>query len=154
MKHASRLFPALAALLLTGACATTDALAGDASDDLSWGVSLEEKQPRLLFGVPDSDVVFLGLYCRPGTGHVELTDFDEKGAGRSLALVSGKDRATVPLKADRLGRLPVNHPVLAAFRRTGRLGGPGDRRALDGYSAGTETERAELNRFFRDCRAA
>ncbi len=163
MRRAARLLPALAALFFLGACsaeAAPTALRGNAADDLGWGLNLEGGSAQLVFGVPDSDVLWFGFYCQPGSGQIEFADYGPTpGAPAAVTLVSGQARATAKVvrQADPLfeeianGDLNSGEPVLAAFRRTGRLGMPGGPTSEDGYSAATAEEMTAIEGFFAAC---
>jgi hypothetical protein len=161
MRRAAKLLPAIAALFFMGACSTAEAQAvhGDARDDLGWVAVADSGRTNLLFGVADSDQIFFGLSCS-GAGRVAFADYSlspEDARRGALTLVSGEERALLPVRSEvddtfamGTGELPANAPVLAAFRRTGRLGMPGGK---DGYSAATGAELAQIERFFRACSA-
>ena len=159
MRRAAQILPALAALLLAGACTTPQALAaGDAGDEYSWGMHTGEGRAHLMFGLPDSDVVWFGMSCRTGSGRVQVAQYgSDRRDGPRLMLASGKARQAVPVSREASdlheevasAELSASAPVLAAFRSSGRLGVSGA--ASDGYSAATAAERAEIVRFFTAC---
>lgn len=161
MKRAARLLPALAALFFLGACTAQArvALHGNADDSYGWGMNVEEGAAQLVFGVPESDNLWFGFYCRQGSAQVEFTDYGPAPAREALTLVSGQASTTAKVvrEADPLfeevrnGALAAAAPVLAEFRRTGRLGMPGGPTAADGYSAGTPAEMAAIEGFFSAC---
>ena len=161
MRRAARLLPALAALFFLGACtaqARSAPLFGNTADDYGWGADFDSETAQLVFAVPESEVLWFGFYCRPGSGRVEFTDYGP--TADALTLVSGPERtvAKVQRESDPLfeeignGELAAETPLLAAFQRTGRLGLAGDARSADGYSAGTAEEMAAIDRFFSPCR--
>lgn len=160
MRRAARLLPALAALFFLGACATpvASAAAGDPADDYSWSMHADGNAAHLMFGVPDSDIVWFGMSCRTGSGRVQLTQYgSDSKADPRLLLASGGARQAIGVTREpnelheetATAELKTSEPVLAAFRSTGRLGVTGA--AADGYSAATSAERAEIARFFAAC---
>lgn len=152
-RHAS-FFAALLTLTLGAAKA--------ASAEPAWVDVVENGGPStLLFGEPDSDIIWFGVACRPGYGRVELLEFNASPASGQLTLVSGERRANVAFKEEpgsnegldlavRKGELPIRAPLLSAFRATGRLGAA-SRGAAEALSAETSEERAAISRFFEAC---
>lgn len=148
----------------------TDAEAGPAgSDSYTWVLHAEQGRqsdgsprfPFLTYGMRHSDEILVNLQCRePGTVTVlQMRQSADPAARAPIALRSGAQSASLPISAGEpdhdgvfpaTATLPVDHPLLASFRSTGRLEAPvGDRdRAADAIDPG---ERATIGRFFAAC---
>jgi hypothetical protein len=162
MRRAAKLLPALAALFFLGACTTTEAATyGSTTDEFSWGLDINDQEgAKLVFGEPDTDNVWLGLYCRPGSARIDMIDFGgSNGSATRVTLVSGQSRTVAGVLAESDGmtgemlhraKLTADAPALKAFRQTGRLGFA-RKGAADAYSAATPAEKADIARFFTAC---
>jgi hypothetical protein len=127
--------------------------AAAALDGMRW-IEVEGDDPKLAFGVPDSDVMVLMMTCAPRSGQVALAIFG--GDGREVRLRSGS--ASSRLSAREGGTalheniietaLPAGAPVLASFARTGDLavGTKGTTTSLP------RAEPAQAQKFVSACR--
>ena len=163
----ARLLSCLAAFLVfgSGVAVQAETVHGNAADDLRWASVSDSGGDRLVFGAPGTDEIYFGLSCRPGSGKVELANygaFDSPGGGapKALTLTSADRRKTLdklvvsdPLSDEvRKASVSLDEPLIAAFKRTGRLGVALEG-AADAYSAASTSERAEIERFFSGCAA-
>jgi len=158
------LLAASAAML--GACSTTAPPMATgpapAPPGMKWnGFATPENERRLAYGLPDSDVVGLIFSCRrkasavgfhtnlakgkPGAGTVRLRS--GKAEGRYAAKLTPSE---ISDGLDAVGEIPLAHPVLAAFEKTGLISQVEDRAYPQ--DARTATERADIKRFFGFCR--
>lgn len=166
MRHPARSLLAAAFLALGGgAIAQAETFYGNAADDLRWASLSDEDGNRLVFGAPGTDEVYFGLSCKAGSGKVELANYGgfdtpDESAPKAVVLTSADRRKALdavrvsdPL-SDGVSKtsVSVDEPLMAAFKRTGRLG-VALKGAADAYSAATAGERAEIDRFFSTCAA-
>jgi hypothetical protein len=118
-------FSFIAACLLAS-CAHQTAPQVAAVDGMRW-IEVEGDDPKLAFGMPDSDVLVLMMTCEARSGQVALAVFG--GEGSELQLRSGRSQARLtalqggtPLHENIVeSALPAAAPVLASFARTGEL---------------------------------
>ena len=110
----------------------------------------------LAYGRPNSDDVALVLECQAGSGQVDISDIARRSGANGLILTSGTSRVVLPTRTDTtLGpatlwaRASSAAPVLAAFRRTGRIGvqSPGARYTVEAAA----DERPGIEQFFQAC---
>jgi hypothetical protein len=159
------LLAASAAVL--GACSTTEppmlaASPAKAPDGMKWNTfATPDKEQRLAYGLPDSDVVGIIFSCqrktsavgfhtelakgKPGTGVVRFQS--GKAQGRYAARLTSSELSG---GLDAVGEIPLADAVLAAFEKTGLISQVEDRAYPQ--DARTATERADIKRFFGFCR--
>jgi hypothetical protein len=150
-----------AAACVLSACAHQQTPSAFGMRDMRW-IDVPGDEPKLAFGVPDSDVVVLMMTCAPRSGQVEVAYFaGPDGGGRALELRSGKAVSRLTPDTELPGlESPTNDvvmmataatvtPALARFAKTGELGVAAGRRAtaLPAASAG------QARRFVESCRA-
>lgn len=151
-----------ALISFTAACAlsacahqTTPPVAS-AADGMRW-IEVEGEDPKLAFGLPDSDVVALMMTCAPKSGQVAIAVFGAAG-GKASALNLRSGAASMRLAVQREPSelqdavietaAAANTPVMASFARTGEL-------AVGVGAAPTTLPSAEAGtarRFVESCR--
>jgi hypothetical protein len=126
-------------------------------DKPHWVTVIEDGRTRLVFGLPDSDIVALSLECEPHSGRVTVTGPVQPGEA-ALVLVSGSARAKITgatrddPEADVAmlsGFAGARDAALRAFARTGQLMrvDPAGTTALPAHGA----QRARVRAFLRGC---
>jgi len=134
------------------------------ADPLGWFTESSGGRLELAYGEPDTDNIAITFFCRPGEGAVHVQIFsevpgdDERPMGSSwetsFDLLSGATQGeyraiatmteTGPLIAD--ARIPVDDPVIQAFRRSGLLTAH-----HNPISAETQRERRIIQLFLDTC---
>jgi hypothetical protein len=156
------LLAASAAVL--GACSTTAPPAGPATAPagMKWNAfATPDKEQRLAYGLPDSDVVGIIFSCRrkatavdfhtnlvggkPGAGTVRFRS--GKAQGRYAARLTPSEMSD---GLDAIGQIPLADAVLAAFEKTGLISQVEDKAYPQ--DARTPAERTDIKRFFSFCR--
>jgi hypothetical protein len=111
------------------ACAhqTTPAVSG--VEGMRW-IEVEGDDPKLAFGLPNSDVLVLMMTCEARSGQVAIAVFGEAG-GKTPTLQLKSGAASTRLAVNRAPSelhdavvetaAPAATPVLASFARTGEL---------------------------------
>ncbi len=169
MKRQGLWLLAAASALALGACSTTappmsmtSQKAAPAPDGMKWNAfTTPEKEQRLAYGLPDSDVVGIIFSCRrkapavgfhtnlakgkPGTGTVRFQS--GKVQGRYAAQLT---QSEISDGLDAVGQIPLADAVLAAFEKSGLISQVEDRAYPQ--DARTAAERADIKRFFGFCR--
>jgi hypothetical protein len=159
-----------AGAVVLGACSTTappkatvTTTPGPAVDpSMVWNAfATPDKEQRLAYGLPDSDVVGIIFSCRrktpavgfhtelakgkPGTGSVRFQS--GRAQGRYTARLTASELSDGP---DAVGEIPLADAVLAAFEKTGLISQVEDKAYPQ--DARTAAERADIKRFFGFCR--
>lgn len=164
-----RLTLSLAFVMLVGglcACASQPSSPGPATLDLGapqptpefdWFLIHEADQDTLAYGVADSDEVKLQLYCRAGSGALELAAMLEKPSNE-LHLESGGDTERYRAESEAAGITEGEYarasakamdPVFQRFRRIGWIAVlEGDQRHP--YVAHPQSQ-PRIERFFAAC---
>lgn len=114
------------AACLAASCAHQTSPQVSSVDGMRW-IEVEGDDPKLAFGLPDSDVLLLMMTCEARSGQVALAVFG--GEGSELMLKSGRARTRLTalqggteLHGDIVQTaLPAAAPVLASFAHTGEL---------------------------------
>lgn len=125
-----------------------------------WFLNEDPDEPRLSYGLAQSDDVPLSLMCAPGSGKVGLSlAADQAPNRRAITLESGGDTETFPARVEAadmhdgvhlVATAPASHPVFQRFRRVGWLAvWNGDQRAMMAAQPGSEGRAA---RFLELCR--
>ena len=123
-----------AAISLIAACAisacahqTSPAVSG--VEGMRW-IEVEGDDPKLAFGLPDSDVLVIMMTCAPKSGEVQIAVFGDTGGRRPVMQIrSGASSARLPVSTtpselhDAVveAETKAATPVLASFARTGEL---------------------------------
>ncbi len=149
-------FKASGAALITLCLSGCASLSTDAKDWAFAGKSAAEPA-KLAYGQPETDDVDLMLWCDPARGRVLIVPVGAEGEQfHRLALESAGQRISLDLRQDgslgSVGSLPINAPLLAAFRSTGRLAvspSHGRRKRLDTKSSSSQSQ---VRAFFDNCR--
>lgn len=111
------------------ACAHQTPPAVSGVEGMRW-IEVEGEDPKLAFGLPNSDVLVLMMTCQAKSGQVALAVFgDAGGKTRSLQMRSGAASTRLAVNkapSDLHGGIvetaaPAATPVLASFARTGEL---------------------------------
>lgn len=156
---------AVAALSALGACAPTVAPMATSAAPLpvagyDWFLNDDPEEPRLSYGLAQSDDVPLSLMCTPGSGKIGLSlAADRAPQRRSLTVESGGDTETFPARVEAadmhdgvhlIATAPASHPVFQRFYRLGWLAvWNGDQRSMMAAQPGSEGRAA---RFLEQCR--
>lgn len=127
--------PALVAAL--AACAPTVAPLSGASSGAplpvagyDWFLNDDADEPRLSYGLAQSDDVPLSLMCAPGSGKVALALTDDQPTRRAITLESGGETETYPARVEAadmhdgaylIASARASDPVFQRFRRLGWL---------------------------------
>ncbi|OMG59645.1 MULTISPECIES: hypothetical protein [Brevundimonas] len=125
-----------------------------------WFLNEDPDEPRLSYGLAQSDDVPLSLMCAPGSGKIGLSlAADQAPNRRAITLESGGDTETFPARVEAadmhdgvhlVATAPASHPVFLRFRRVGWLAvWNGDQRAMMAAQPGSEGRAA---RFLALCR--
>ncbi|EGF96349.1 Uncharacterised protein [Brevundimonas diminuta] len=125
-----------------------------------WFLNEDPDEPRLSYGLAQSDDVPLSLMCAPGSGKIGLSlAADQTPNRRAITLESGGDTETFPARVEAadmhdgvhlVATAPASHPVFLRFRRVGWLAvWNGDQRAMMAAQPGSEGRAA---RFLELCR--
>lgn len=158
-----------ASAVVLGACSTTAPpmsmtaqKAAPAPDGMKWNAfATPEKEQRLAYGLPDSDVVGIIFSCArktPAIGFHTNLAHGKAGPG-TVRLQSGKAQGRYAVKLsssemtggwEAVGQIPLGDVVLAAFEKTGLINQVEDRAYPQ--DARTAAERAAIKRFFGFCR--
>ena len=155
----------LALTAALGACAPSVAPLSTAGAPLpvagyDWFLNEDPDEPRLSYGLAQSDDVPLSLMCAPGSGKIGLSlAADQTPNRRAIILESGGDTETFPARVEAadmhdgvhlVATAPASHPVFLQFRRVGWLAvWDGDQRAMMAAQPGSEGRAA---RFLELCR--
>ena len=158
-----------ASAAVLGACSTTappmsmtSQKAAPAPDGMKWNAfATPEKEQRLAYGLPDSDVVGIIFSCRrktPAVGfHTNLAK-GKPGAG-TVRFQSGKAQGRYAARLtpseiadglDAVGEIPLADAVLVAFEKSGLISQVEDKAYPQ--DARTAAERTDIKRFFGFCR--
>lgn len=156
---------AVVALSALGACAPTVAPMATSDAPLpvagyDWFLNDDPEEPRLSYGLAQSDDVPLSLMCAPGSGKIGLSlAADRAPQRRSLTVESGGDTETFPARVEAadmhdgvhlVATAPASHPVFQRFYRLGWLAvWNGDQRSMMAAQPGSEGRAA---RFLEQCR--
>ncbi len=125
-----------------------------------WFLNEDPDEPRLSYGLAQSDDVPLSLMCAPGSGKIGLSlAADPAPARRSITLESGGDTETYAARVEAadmhdgvhlIASAPASDPVFQRFHRLGWLAvWDGDQRAMMAAQPGSEGRAA---RFLELCR--
>ncbi|WP_225212444.1 hypothetical protein [Brevundimonas guildfordensis] len=125
-----------------------------------WFLNDDPDEPRLSYGMAQSDDVPLSLMCAPGSGKIGLSlATDRAPQRRSLTVESGGDSETFPAQVEPsdmhdglylVATAPASHPVFQRFDRLGWLAvWNDDQRAVMAAQPGSESRAA---RFLEQCR--
>jgi len=127
-------------------------------DGYDWMLTLDGEEAHLVWGVPESDDIALGLNCRRGAGRTGLVTLAEEGAEPVIVLESGGDTARFPAEGELsllhealilTAEAPTSEPVLQRFRRLGWIAQwHGDERAAYAPHPGSEPN---IERYFAFC---
>ena len=156
--------PLLLGLSALAACATrtaappiVDTGAPAPTPAYDWFLHQEEDRRALAFGVANSDEVKLQLFCRPGSGALQLAATSEKPA-RQIHLESGGDTERYPATSEAAGihdgeylraEASTKDPVIQRFRRLGWIAAwHGDQREV--YAAHPGSQKG-VSDFFAAC---
>lgn len=156
---------AVAAVSALGACAPTVAPMTTSAAPLpvagyDWFLNEDPDEPRLSYGLAQSDDVPLSLMCAPGSGKIGLSlAADRTPQRRAVTLESGGDTETFPARVEEavihdgvhlVATAPASHPVFQRFQRLGWLAvWNGDQRSMMAAQPGSEGRAA---RFLALCR--
>jgi hypothetical protein len=125
-----------------------------------WFLNDDPDEPRLSYGMAQSDDVPLSLMCAPGSGKIGLSLATDRAPQRpSLTVESGGDTETFPAQVEPsdmhdglylVATAPASHPVFQRFDRLGWLAvWNDDQRAVMAAQPGSESRAA---RFLEQCR--
>ena len=162
---------ALAALSALGACAPTTGAssaltaAGATSGaprpvaGYDWFLNDDPDEPRLSYGLAESDDVPLSLMCAKGSGKVALSLLVDQTPGRAITVESGGAVETYPARVEDadmhdgaylVATAPTTDPVFQRFSRLGWLAVlQGDQRLTMAAQPGSEKR---ATRFLDLCR--
>lgn len=156
---------AVAAVSAVGACAPTVAPLATSAGPLpvagyDWFLNEDPDEPRLSYGLAQSDDVPLSLMCAPGSGKIGLSLAADRTPQRlAVTLESGGDTETFPARVEEavihdgvhlVATAPASHPVFQRFYRLGWLAvWNGDQRSMMAAQPGSEGRAA---RFLERCR--
>src|SRR5690606_37017195 len=148
-----------------GACAPTVAPMATSAAPLpvagyDWFLNEDPDEPRLSYGLAQSDDVPLSLMCAPGSGKIGLSLAADRTPQRlAVTLESGGDTETFPARVEEavihdgvhlVATAPASHPVFQRFYRLGWLAvWNGDQRSMMAAQPGSEGRAA---RFLEQCR--
>lgn len=152
---------AAAAVAALGACAPTVAPLSLSAEGAprpvagyDWFLNDDPDQPRLSYGLAQSDEVPLSLMCAPGSGKVGLALAADRPAGRAITLESGGETETYPARTEAaemhdgvqlVASAPASDPVFQRFRRLGWLAVlEGEARWMMAAQPGSETRAARF----------
>lgn len=156
---------AVAAVSALCACAPTVAPLATSAGPLpvagyDWFLNEDPDEPRLSYGLAQSDDVPLSLMCAPGSGKIGLSLAADRTPQRlAVTLESGGDTETFPARVEEavihdgvhlVATAPASHPVFQRFYRLGWLAvWNGDQRSMMAAQPGSEGRAA---RFLERCR--
>lgn len=162
---------ALAALSALGACAPTTGASSALSSSLAtsgaprpvagydWFLNDDPDEPRLSYGLAESDDVPFSLMCAKGAGKVALSLSAEQTPGRAITVESGGAVETYPARVEAadmhdgaylVATAPTTDPVFQRFSRLGWLAVlQGDQRLTMAAQPGSEKR---AMRFLDLCR--
>ncbi|WP_024354819.1 hypothetical protein [Brevundimonas naejangsanensis] len=156
---------AVASVSALGACAPTVAPMATSAAPLpvagyDWFLNEDPDEPRLSYGLAQSDDVPLSLMCAPGSGKIGLSLAADRTPQRlAVTLESGGDTETFPARVEEavihdgvhlVATAPASHPVFQRFYRLGWLAvWNGDQRSMMAAQPGSEGRAA---RFLERCR--
>ncbi|MNI02995.1 hypothetical protein D3C73_558870 [compost metagenome] len=150
-----------AALGALGACAPRKAplpLVAEGAprpvDGYDWFLNEDPDEPRLSYGLAQSDEVPLSLRCAPGSGMIGLALALDQATGRGLTLESGGETETYPARPEAaemhdgvqlVAKAAASDPVFQRFRRVGWLAVlDGETRWMMAAQPGSETRAARF----------
>lgn len=166
LSAASSVTALLACLTVTlSACAPTatslPAVSGAAPLPVAgydWFLNEDDDEPRLSYGLAQSDDVPLSLMCAPGSGKIALALAADQIGKRAITLESGGETETYPARAEAADMHDGDHLIASArasdpvFQRFSRLGWlavlAGEERWMMAAQPGSETRAA---RFLEIC---
>ena len=150
----------IALVLALGACAPSLAPLNASGAPLpvagyDWFLNEDPAEPRLSYGLAESDDVPLSLMCAPGSGKIGLSlAADQTSDRRAIVLESGGDTETYPARVEAaemhdgvhlVATAPASQPVFQRFRRLGWLAvWNGERRAMMAAQPGSEGRAARF----------
>lgn len=152
----------VAACALVGACATAGVEGAPPDEgapaplaDHDWVLG----EDLLLYGLAESDDVWLSLGCAPGSGQVEITQWTAVGAARDIHLESGGETERWPARAEPseltgenvlVASAQTGHPVFQRFEDLGWLAlwGARGRMPMAAHPGSAD----EIRSFFSACR--